>query len=73
MAPEHSPVAATVRDGAGQCPLCGVEQTLSERIATSQFDPSPTSGRIVRKAGFASFLTRLGRKVLGFKHQDVRS
>jgi hypothetical protein len=40
MAPEHSPVSATVRDGAGQCPLCGGERTLSERIATSEFDPN---------------------------------
>jgi len=24
----------------GRCPLCGGERTLSERIATSQFDPS---------------------------------
>ena len=38
MAPEHRHVAATVRDGARQCPLCGVERTLSECIATSQFD-----------------------------------
>jgi hypothetical protein len=29
--------AVTVLDGAGQCPLC--ERTLSECIATSQFDP----------------------------------
>jgi hypothetical protein len=46
MAPEHSPVAATVLDGAGQCPLCGVDRTLSECIATSQFDPNVWTGCI---------------------------
>jgi hypothetical protein len=47
MAPEHRHVAATVRDGAGQCPLCGGERTLSECIATSQFDPKQKSHRFL--------------------------
>jgi hypothetical protein len=38
----NSPVPATIRDRAGQCQLCGVERTLSECIATSQFDPELT-------------------------------
>jgi hypothetical protein len=28
--------------GAAECPLCGVERTLNECIATSQFDPPRT-------------------------------
>src|SRR5260370_7889539 len=49
MAPEHSPVAATVRDGAGQCPLCGVERTLSECTPTSPFDPHQSSAHAFQK------------------------
>jgi len=35
--------------GADQCPLCGAERTLSECIATSQFDPFETLALIDRQ------------------------
>jgi hypothetical protein len=46
---------------------------ITKSSAVVRFDPSPTSGLIAYKADFVSFLTRRSRKVLGFKHQDVRS
>jgi|ERR1700730_13088507 len=53
--------------------LSGVNRTWRGHRQTDANGASPTSGLIACKAGFVSFLTRRSRKVLGFKHQDVRS
>jgi hypothetical protein len=49
------------------------QRTHKRILPRTAFEPSPTSGLIAYKADFVSFLTRRSRKVLGFKHQDVRS
>src|SRR6266851_3704470 len=54
----------------GQCPLYGVERTLSECIATSQFDPEPTNLIACASSGtegrldFASACTNIDQSCL---------
>jgi hypothetical protein len=50
---------------AGQCPLCGVERTLSDCLATSQFDPKPTSASALISSRYrpGDFMSAVGLEV----------